>query len=67
MFNIFKMKKKRKTAKKTGRKRVNLFTEASKNKAFKAAKKAEAKAALKKKSAWKNALIIAKRKIKKLK
>lgn len=67
MFNIFKMRKKRKTAKKTGRKRVNLFTEASKNKAFKAAKKAEAKAAAKKKFAWKNALIIAKRKIKKLK
>ncbi len=65
MFNIFKMRKKRKTAKKTGRKRVNLFTEASKNKAFKAAKKAEAKAAARKKAAWKKALVAAKRKIKK--
>lgn len=72
MFNIFRMKTRRKTArkktaKKTGRKVKNLFTEAAKNKTFRAAKKAEAKAAARKKAAWKKALTIAKRKIKKSK
>ena len=50
--------------KKKATNRPNLFREAAKNKAFKAAKKAEAKAAARKKAAWKKAVATAKRKIK---
>jgi hypothetical protein len=52
-------KKKKKVSK-----RPNLFREAAKNKSFKSAKKAEAKAAARKRAAWKKAVAAAKRKIK---
>ena len=48
--------------KKTTRKGVSLFTAASRNKAYKAAKRAEAKAKARAKKAWKKAVSTAKRK-----
>lgn len=51
-------KKAKKKKRATGQ---NLFKVASKNKAFAAAKRAEAKAAAKKKRAWKKAIASAKR------
>lgn len=52
---------KKKKAKRAGK---NLFSTAAKNKAFKAAKRAQAKAAARAKRAWKKALATAKRKLK---
>lgn len=43
---------------------MNIFRLAAKNKSFKAAKKAEAKAAARAKKAWKRSLAIAKKKLK---
>lgn len=55
-------KKKKKVHHRPGK---NLFSVASKDKSFRAAKRAEAKAAARKKKAWKRAVSKAKRKIKK--
>lgn len=51
--------------KKSVRKGKNLFSTAAKNKAFRSAKKALHKAEARSKRAWKKAISIAKRKIKK--
>jgi hypothetical protein len=58
------MAKKRTSKKKASRKTPNMFKLASQNKAFRAAKKAEAKAAARKKAAWRKALAIAKKQVK---
>lgn len=49
-------------AKKTARKKKNIFSIAASNKSYKAAKRAEAKAAARAKKAYKKALATAKRK-----
>lgn len=54
-----------KKKKKSARKGKNLFSTAAKNKAFKAAKRAQAKAAARAKKAWRKALATAKRTIRK--
>lgn len=56
-----------KRKKAAGSRKPNLFKEAAKNKGFKAAKKAEAKAAARKKAAWKKAVAAAKKKIRRKK
>lgn len=53
-----------KKKKKATRKGPNLFSLAAKNKTFKAAKRAEAKASARAKKAWKKSLAAAKRKLK---
>lgn len=59
-----KKRAKKKAVKRSGRKKPNLFSLASKSAGFKAAKKAETKAAARKKAAWKKAVAAAKRKLK---
>lgn len=61
------MATKRKTKKKATRKAPSLFTLASRNKGLKAAKRAKAKADARAKKAWKKALTVAKKQLKRRK
>ena len=54
-----------KKKKSSGSRRPNLFKLASRNKGFAAAKRAEAKAAARKKKAWKKAVVAARKAIRK--